>query len=286
MAIVNFIPQLWSGSILSNLNRRHVFGQVGVVNRNYEGEIRQAGDTVNISSLGRVNVINYTKNTDLSALQVMDDDTTQLLIDQQKAFNVFLDDIDEAQTKPKIRNEITREAAYALANTADLFLAATMVAGAGTTAPDLDATADNAYGALVDLGTTLDENDIPEDGRFAIVPSWFHGLLLQDDRFVASGSAGAESRLANAVIGEAAGFTILKSNNVPMDPDGGGTAPDIARYSLVAGHPMATTFAEQIVKTEAVRNPARFGDNLRGLHVYGAEVVRPEALVVLPIDRT
>lgn len=283
MAIVNFIPQLWSGSILQNLRKMHVFGQAGVVNRDYEGEIRQGGDTVNIQALGAVNVINYTKNTDLAALQVMDDTTQQLLIDQQKAFNVFLDDIDEAQTKPKLRAEITREAAYALADVADQFIAARMVAGAGTTLIDLDATAANAYTALVELGVGLDEANIPTTGRFAIVPSFFHGLLLQDERFVNTGSAGAESRLSNAIIGEAAGFTLLKSNNIPVLAAGGGAGID--RYSLIAGHASATSFAEQIVKTEAVRNTARFGDNLRGLHVYGAKVVRPSALVVLPVDR-
>ena len=275
MPLTNFIPQLWAGSILQNLQKSHVFGQAGVINRNYEGEIRDGGDRVNIPAIGAVNVINYTKNTDLGALQVMNDSTQQLLIDQQKAFNVFLDDIDAVQTNPKVRGEITREAAYALADVADTFLAAAMSAGvaAGNTIPVAAVTTPaTAYERLVDLGVLLDEANVPSQDRWAIIPAWYEGMLLKDARFVASGAEAGDRRLQNGVIGRAAGFTILKSNNIPIT----GTPTD--DYAVMAGSPMAVTFAEQIVKTEAIRNPNRFGDNLRGLHVYGARVIRPTAL--------
>lgn len=280
MALDNFIPQLWAGSILQNLHTAHVFGQSGVVNRDYEGEIRTAGDTVNIQAVGTVDIIDYVKNTDLSALQVMDDSTQQLLIDQEKAFNVFLDDIDVAQQKPKVRGEITREAGFGLSDVADALIATRMSAGvdAGNVIALATPTAADAYEYLVDLGILLDESDVPTTGRWAIVTPWFHGLLLKDDRFVA-GTESGNTRLQNGIVGDAAGFTIMKSNNIPV----AGTPTD--DYDIMAGHPIATTFAEQIVKTEALRNPNRFGDNLRGLHVYGAKVVRPTALAKFVASR-
>ncbi len=365
MAIDNFIPQLWAGSILQNLQKAQVFGSPVMVNRDYEGEISAGGDTVNIQALGAVNVIDYTKNTDLSALQVMDDSTQQLLIDKQKAFNVFLDDIDVAQQKPKLRGEITREAAYALSDTADTLIAAAMAAGVtagnvlGSADEPIHPTATTAYEYLVDLGVLLDEANVPSAGRWAAIPPWIEGLLLKDDRFVAGGGSNGEARLQNGVIGQAAGFTVLKSNNSPagaqaavtlstsaaaddiidatahgfaIDQEiefatltggtgltaltsyfvvatsfaantfrvaatrGGaaidfstditaGTARPVASNVLLAGSRMATSFADQIVKTEAVRNTARFGDNLRGLHVYGIKVVRPTALAAVHVSR-
>lgn len=221
MAIDNFIPQLWAGSILQTLEKVQVFGSPTVVNRDYEGDIRKGGDTVNIQSLGAVDVIDYTKNTDLSALQVMDDSTQQLLIDKQKAFNVFLDDIDVAQQQPKVRGQITKNAAYALSDTADTLIAAAMAAGVdaanvvGTAAAPIHPSATTAYEYLVDLGVLLDESNVPSMDRFAAIPPWIEGLLLKDDRFVAGGGSNGEARLQNGVIGQAAGFTILKSNNSP-----------------------------------------------------------------------
>jgi hypothetical protein len=98
-------------------------------------------------------------------------------------------------------------------------------------------------------------------------------VLLKDSRFVSTGSAQAESRLANAVIGEAAGFTVIKSNNVPNT--------SATKYRIIAGHNMAWTMAMQLAKIEAYRPEKRFADAVKGLQLYGATVVRPQALAVL-----
>lgn len=280
MALDDTIRQVWARALLRNLQKTQVFAQPGITNRNYEGEVREWGDRVHIQAIGTVNVIAYTKNTDLSALQVLDDTKQTLLIDQQDAFNVFLDDIDRVQTNPGLAAELSVEAAYALADDTDEFLAALMVAGASAgnavTAAALT-TAGKAYEALVDAGVALDEANIPSQGRFAVIPPWFHGVILKDDRFVSNGTPATDSRLRNGIVGEAAGFTLVKSNNV--------TANDSDESQIVAGVPSATTFAEQISKVESIRNDKRFGDNVRGLHVYGAKVIRPEGLAVITAAR-
>ena len=167
---------------------------------------------------------------------------------------------------------------------ADAFLAGIMDACVdannkigSTTTPETP-TKDNAYEYLVDLGVMLDEDDVPLEGRFVIVPAWFHGLLLKDERFVKAGTTMSDRALSNGEVGEAAGFSILKSNNVPNTS---GT-----KYKLIAGHRMATAYAEQIVDLQTYKPEKRFGDAVKGLHVYGAKVVRPTALACLIANKS
>src|SRR5690349_10382828 len=114
MALENFIPEIWSARLLVNLYNSLVYGQQGVVNTDYEGEIQTAGDTVRINSIGAVTVGDYTKNTDIGAPQTMSDAQSTLTITQQKYFNFQVDDIDQIQQSPKMMNDAMREAAYAL----------------------------------------------------------------------------------------------------------------------------------------------------------------------------
>ena len=170
-------------------------------------------------------------------------------------------------------------AARKLREITDTFLAAAMDTAVptdhkigSTTTPKVP-TKDTAYEYLVDLTVLLDEANVPIDGRFVIVPAWFHGLLLKDDRFVRSGTAAGDSRLRNGEAGEAAGFAVLKSNNVPNTTG--------AKYKILAGHSIATAYVEQIVDVQTYKPEKRFGDAVKGLHVYGAKVVRPMALACL-----
>src|SRR5206468_11232611 len=102
--------------------------------------------------------------------------------------------------------------------------------------------------------------------------------LLKDDRFVRSGTPVGDRRLANGEVGEAAGFTILRSNNVPDDSG--------AKYKIIAGHAMATTYVEQILDVQTYKPEKRFGDAVKGLHVYGAKVVRGDNLAELIASKT
>lgn len=283
MALENFIPEIWSANILSNLNKELVYGNSDVTNTDYEGEIKQAGDTVKINSIGRITVFDYTKNTNMPDPETLTDSQKTLVIDQQKAFNFQVDDIDKAQQNPKVMAEAMQEAAYALADVKDQFLAGFHTSAAAAnligndTTPVAVTTGTQAYDYLVDGGVLLDEQHIPSEGRVATVPSWFHGLLLKDDRFVKSGTDSAASTLAKGVVGEAAGFQIRKSNNVPNVT---GT-----KYKIQLTHKMARSFAAQIASTEAYRPEKRFADAVKGLSVYGGKLIRPEAIAVLTANR-
>jgi hypothetical protein len=283
MALNNFIPVVWAGMILANLNKALVYGQPTVVNKNYEGEITAYGDTVKINSIGPILVRDYVRDTDMVGPDALTDATRSLLINRAKNFNFVIDDLDKAQQNPKVMEEATREAAYALANEADAFLASlyTGVAAGNTIGDDttpIVPTATTAYEYLVDMGVLLDEANVPSMGRWCIVPSWFHGLLLKDARFVQFGGSGQESTLRNGQVGEAAGFAIMKSNNVPSTA---GT-----KFKIMAGYPGAITYAEQIGKVEGYRPEKRFADALKGLHLYGARVVRPSGLAVMTANKS
>ena len=280
---LTFIPTVWAARLLTALDKSLVYGQSGVCNRDYEGDIREAGNSVKVASIGDVSIGDYVKDTDIDAPEILTDSDQTLLVDQQKYFNFYIDSVDRAQQNVRVLDEAMRRAAYKLNDTADRYIAGVIDASVsvgntiGSLAVPKVPTKDNAYEYLVDLGTLLDESNTPIAGRFCIVPAWFHGLLLKDDRFVRSGTPIGDARLMNGEVGEAAGFMIFKSNNVPSTSG--------AKYRIIAGHSIATSYAEQILDVQTYKPEKRFGDAVKGLHVYGAKVLRAQNLAVLIADR-
>ncbi len=276
---LDFIPTVWASRLLTALEKSLIYGQADVCNRDYEGEIREAGNTVKIASIGDVEIGTYTKDEDINEPVVLTDEDQTMLIDQQKYFNFYVDSIDRAQQNVNVLDEAMRRSAWALKDTADSYLAGVIADAVATgnkigstTTPKVP-TKDDAYEYLVDLGVLLDESNVPLDGRFVVVPAWFHGLLLKDERFIKAGTRRSDATLANGEVGSAAGFSIMKSNNVPNTTG--------EKYKIVAGHSMATTYVEQVLDLQTYKPEKRFGDAVKGLHVYGAKVVRPTALAML-----
>jgi len=284
MALDNFIPEVWIARIMANIHEQLVFAQAGVANRDYEGEFSQAGDTVRITSIGPVTVSDYTKNTDIAAPQDLTDAQRTMIIDRQKYFNFQVDDIDAAQINVSVMDAAMREAAFALTQQVDSRLAgfhtdANAANKIGSDGSPIAPTVANglAYESLVDLGVVLDEANMPSGDRWTVIPPWYEGLLLKDDRFVSYGTTGNRDALLNGEIGNAAGFRVLKSNTVSNN----GTV-----WRIMAGSgTMAISYADQINKVEAYRPEKRFADAVKGLHVWGSKVLRSEALAVLHADR-
>lgn len=270
MAIVNFIPEIWAASLLGNLRDQLVYGQLGVINRNYEGDIAVAGDTVHITAFADPATRPYVRNDDIT-YDVLSDDTRALIIDQSRYFAFSVDDLDRRQALPGFVAETTLGASYNLAADADTYLSGLMEADAGNTVDgSFVDEPEEAYQLLVEMRTALVRSNTPRPGRWVIVPPEFYALLLLDPRFISAEKAGTTEGLRNAFVGRAAGFDVIESNVVPED---GGD------YTIIAGHAIATTYAEQIADTEALRLEKTFGDGIRGLHLYGAKVIRPANLV-------
>ena len=286
MAVTNFVPDLWSARLLVALRKAAVAG--GLVNRDYEGEIRREGDSVKITSINDVTIGTYTAHNDIT-VEDIDDATRSLLIDQAKYFAVELDDIEKAQQKKGGRSALDQavdNAAYQLRDVTDAFLLTTLSVGVQGTANDLGTvaihtTARNLYDSFVDLSVLLDEANVPEEGRFAVLKPSLYGRVLKLDEFIAAGDAVSAASRGNGFVGEIAGLSLYKSNNMPTVTDAAATGG-----AVIAGSTMACTFAEQIVSVEAARMEKRFADMVKGLHVYGAKVVRPTALATVEFDAT
>jgi hypothetical protein len=281
---ISFIPTVWSARLLLNLHKALVYAQAGIVNKDYEGEITGAGNAVKIAAIGSITVGDYTKDTDIVDPEPITDSEQNLLIDQSKFFNFQVDDVDRAQAKISYLDSAMQEAAYALRDKQDSFVANIMDAGVasanriGSSVTPVIPTKTDAYEYLVDLSVRLDESNCPSANRFCIVPSWFHGLLLKDDRFVKAGTPATDDVLRNGHVGMAAGLQIYMSNNVP---NAAGT-----KYKIIAGHASATSVAEQIVSVEKFRMEKRFADGVKGLHVYGGKVLRPQWIAALVASKS
>lgn len=282
MAFSTFIPTIWSARLLAHLDKAHVYANL--VNRDYEGEIKNFGDKVKINQIGDIEIKDYTRGTDIDAPEDVDGAGQMLEIDQAKYFNFAIDDVDNAQSNPKLMDDAMQRAAYGMNDVTDGFLAGLMAVGAinngsnlGSDATPLVPTAATAYDMLVDLATDLTEKNVPMAGRFVVVPAFFHGLLLKDQRFVGNGSDYNKALIEGGEVGVAAGFAVNISNNVPNTS---GT-----KYKIVAGTRAATSYAEQILKTEPYRPEARFSDAIKGLHVYGGKVVQGKSLSVLTVNK-
>lgn len=285
MAITNFISTVWSARIQQNLRNKLVFAQPAVTNRNYEGEIRQQGDTVKILSFGEITVNDYVRNQDMAAPQQLDDASAVLTVDQAKSFFFAVDDVDTAQAAQggRLIDLASNEASFQLRNTVDGYLAGFHVQAGQTIGSDaspwqlgLGSGDKNMYETIVDIGRLLDEANCPEEGRWCIMPPWAYALLLKDSRFVQGGTPMNRATIANGLVGEISGISLMRSNQVKTVG---------ANYKIMAGHPDAWTFAEQIIRTEAVRLERRFSDAVKGLQVYGAKITRPSITLTLTASK-
>lgn len=277
---ITFIPEIWSSLILQSLKKNLVYAGPGVVNRDYEGEITGQGDTVRIKSMSRPTIGTYTKGSTTINPEQLTDAQRALFIDQAKYFAFELDDIDAAQSTGGELETALTEATYGLRDVADQYVAAlyTGAASANQLGTVSVTTAALAYTQLRKLRTALNKANVPMEGRYAIVPAFFEGLLLEDDRFVRVDASGSSDGLRNGIIGRALGFDVMMSNNAPLV-----TGDD---WAVLAGHPSAISFAEQIVKVESYRPQDSFSDAVKGLHVYGAKLIRPDAIATVVASET
>ena len=280
MSISQFVPEIWSASLLENLKKTLVYG--GCCNRDYEGDISQAGDTVHITSISRPTIRSYTPNSQTIVVDEIFDASRALVIDQMNYAAFKIDDVDARQAKGNVIPAATLETSYGLAESADRYVASlyTGIQAANQVNAGAAITITGGTGAtawtqvwdsiLVPLSVKLDEANVPRQGRWAVLPPWLQGAMIRDDRFVRVDASGVSEALRNGMVGRAAGFDILLSNNCPV--------PSANQSVVMAGNDTAITYAEQILKMEAYRPEASFSDAVKFLHVFGAKLVRPDSL--------
>lgn len=267
MSLENFKPEIWSARMNYWYPKNLVYASL--CNRNWEGDISQKGDKVRITDIGEVDVNSYTGTITYQELQ---DQATTFPIDQQSYWAFISHDADKAQTMPGVVDRAMMKASYKMNDKIDQY-----VAGKYTQAGTISATPEainsvNAFAALMSMKEVLDGKNVPSQGRWAVLPSWYITKLVLGKYMT---QADPLSSFVNGDVGQTvAGFRIHMSNNVPTT--NGGT-----EYKIIGGVNDAWTFASQLAKTEALKDITKFGDFLRGYALYDAMVNMPDALVVL-----
>ncbi|MCK9250355.1 MAG: hypothetical protein M0P31_15450 [Solirubrobacteraceae bacterium] len=292
MSIADFVPEFWAARFRRHLDARLVYAQPTIINRDYQGEIAGMGDTVHVQKVGTPTVKTYIKNTDIAAPERPDGGTVPLTIDTMRYFNVAIDDVDRVQTQPGLFDEWTRRAGRAMGVVIDESVATVMIAGAGISGGDLGTSAApitvgngvgddfTLYELAVEFRRRLDNNDAPDEDRWFVVPPDLEATARLDPQFIAAGS----EEMRTGIIGRVAGFDVLKTTAVPTVTKTGGATYDSHAVLFGAGN-HATTHADQIVQIKAYEIEKQFGDGVKGLNVWGTDVIESETLGCALVDK-
>ncbi len=274
MAINNFIPTIWSEKLYRELDKNFV--AVAHCNREFEGEIKEMGSRVKICGVGPVTISNYTKNTNMSAPEVLSDNARELIIDRAKYFNFQIDDIDRAQATPQLMDAALHNAAQALANEADKYVYSLYNQAAIIDEYDVDAS--NIYNCILNSRTQLIKNGVSGDDLILEVSPEISELLLLSSLLKSSDNTDAYEK---GYIGMIAGCRVFVSNNIYLSYD---EDHDCNYHHCLMRSNRAIAFAEQISEIEAYRPELRFADAMKGLHLYGAKVVYSKELADLAMN--
>lgn len=279
MSVDNFIPQLWEAKYLETLKKIHVFA--GVANREYEGTIRQYGDSVRIPTIAALSASAYTKNSTSITVSDLNDGVSVLNIDRSYYTAFGVDSVDLAQAKGNLMNAGMIEAAYALSDNVDAYMAS-LYGDAGmsqnTNASPVDMTSLNVEEEFLTAAETMDENNVPREGRFAIIPPWVH------NKFALAAITTLTDNLdewKNGRVGTFGGFDLRMSNNVSKNS----TSWDQTR--VICGiKGKSFTLAEQLTDVIAYKPESSFEDAVKMLLLYGAKIIRPDMTLTLYADKT
>jgi len=281
---INYDPVIFSGKLVEKFYKTTVFGEI--CSTDYEGEIAGMGAQVTIRTIPDVTVVDYTVGAGLSALYPSSNSVT-LVIDQAKAFAVALSLVDMRQADVDMADVFANDGSIQLRIAVDADVLQTIPADVsannqgltagvdsnlniGTSSVPYGLTKSNVVEFIVDLGTVLDEQNVPDEGRWLVVPPWVTALVKKSDLKIASLAGDGVSILRNGKIGEIDRFTIYQSRNLLTT-----VSPGPATF-LMFGHSAGLTFAAQIVECQMIDNPNDFGYVIRGLMVYGFEVIEPK----------
>lgn len=298
-----FIPEIWSGKLLEKFYAASVLP--AIANTDYEGEIKNKGDTVHIRTRPTITISDYSTDIDLS-IQRPSSSLVDLSIDKAKYFNLALDDVMALQSdidqmsmwsedaSEQMKVAIDTDVLSVLGTTTDInssnygnsagaisanlrmgTAAAPLYinkAGAGTEAGDSTSNDMSVTDFIVNCGQVLDEQNIPETGRWMVIPAWVSALIKKSDLRDASLSGDGTSIMRNGRLGMIDRFTLYLSNLLPtLD-----SAVDTT--SVFYGTKAALTFAAQFTKMETLRSERSFSDLIRGLQVYGYKVANGVAM--------
>jgi len=268
---VNFIPEVFSKLLQAKFYSSSVLPSIS--NTDYEGEISGQGDKVVIRTVPAVTINDYAGSITTQELTTA---KVELLIDQAKYYSFKIDDVLAAQADINLLEGASSDAAEGMRVAVETSVLSSVVTGATTIGAQTSITASNILTSILDQAKELDELNIPEEGRFIVLSPEFVSLLKQSELRQAYLTGDDTSPLRNGKVGVVDRFTVYQSNMLYTP----GSGTDAGYTHVLAGHPKAISFASQFTNTETVRMESTFGDQVRGLKVFGSKVVTPDALVV------
>ena len=291
-----FLPAVYSKKVLNFFRKSSVVE--GITNTDYAGEITAFGDTVRIIKEPEITVYQYERGQDVTATKLTDQEIN-LVVDTANAFKFIVDDIETSMSHVNFKEVASSSAAYALRDAYDQGVLVTMFAGVSASSPNHILGSDNAtdlaagtfdgtgnldigfasgehdpIDVLSHMARLLDEANVPEEGRWFLAnPEFYEQLVQTSSKLMSVDFNAGQGSIRNGLVssGKLRGFDMYKTNNIAATSNAAG--------KCIAGHMSSTCTAQTIVNTEVIRDPDSFGDIVRGLHVYGSKVLRPEALV-------
>lgn len=268
---VNFIPEVFSKLLQAKFYSSSVLPNIS--NTDYEGEISGQGDKVVIRTVPAVTINDYAGSITTQELTTA---KVELLIDKAKYYSFKVDDVLAAQADINLLEAASSDAAEGMRVAVETAVLSSVVTGATTIGSQTTISASNILTSILDQAKALDELNIPEEGRFIVLSPEFVSLLKQSELRQAYLTGDDTSPLRNGKVGVVDRFTVYQSNMLYTP----GSGTDAGYTHVLAGHPKAISFASQFTNTETVRMESTFGDQVRGLKVFGSKVVTPDALVV------
>lgn len=287
MSVETFIPKLWAPQLEVPYQKSLVFSQPGIADTRFQPILQNSGDTVSINTIGDAKIKNHIRTEDL----VYDDvETTEqkLVIDQERYYAFRVHDVDHVQAAGDFSGAATSEHGNAMANDIDTHIAKQLAKDAGNKlgktnvfdGADFYYPADGqttAWDVLRNLSLELNKVSAPTANRWVVVGPNFGSALLADRRVTSADAAGTSLVARNGLVSSIPilGLNVYQSLNAPVNS---------GRETIIAGVPGALAFVSQLRTLEALRDPDRFGDLVRGLQVFGSKVVRPSGLVTAEVD--
>ena len=289
-----WVPEIFSKKIQNFFRKSSVIE--AITNTDYAGEINAFGDTVKIIKEPTVTVAAYTRASTPSK-QYLGDQELSLVIDKANAFKFVIDDIEEKMSHVNWASIGASSAAYTLKDTMDSEVITALFSGVSSSSPDHVIGADSAtanaglniandaidvgFGSgeitplavMARLSRLLDEQNVPEEGRWFLAnPQWYEELASESSKLMTSDYNQGDGGVRNGLVaaGMVRGFKMYKSNNMPSVSNASG--------KVICGHISSTATVQSILNIETLRDHDTFGDIVRGLHVYGRQVLRDNAL--------
>lgn len=283
-----YAVQLWSPKITAYLKNLGAYADI--VNKDYEGEIKNKGDRVHFFSKTGLTVRDY--NVDATGFSEITTEQPQgekmtLAVDQQKYIAFEVEDIDKVQANVKIVDEWTETMASSFADVKDAYIHSLAVAGAGTKLHSDSAqqiTKDNVWAEVCAMQRVLTRNkaltkaglDYSGKRPALVITPEFQEILLQCSNYFAN--AFGNEVLRKGQVGHIGVFDVFVDTNIQTASTGTGTGKSY-NQTIIAMTSQGITYADQITETETYRSQKSFKDVVRSLMTYGATVANANCIV-------